>query len=72
MRTRRRGQLVKIYNRAGRHISTVSAGQTFGPGANLVHWDGMDRDGQPATEGVYIVTVEALDETQTKTLAVVK
>ena len=63
---------VKVFNRAGRHVSTVAAGQTFGPGSNLVYWDGMDRQGKPATEGVYIVTVEALDEKQTKTLAVVK
>lgn len=63
---------VKIYNRAGRHVSTVAQTQIFAPGNNLVYWDGMDREGQPATEGIYIITVEALDEKQTKTLAVVK
>ncbi len=63
---------VKIYNRAGRRIRTVAAGQTFNSGSNLVYWDGLDRNGRPALEGVYLVTVEALDERQTKTLAVVR
>jgi len=38
---------------------------SMGPGANLVYWDGRDRDGDAATEGLYLVTVEALDETRT-------
>jgi hypothetical protein len=62
---------VKVYNRAGRHVQTVSAGQTFGPGKNLVYWDGNDREGRTAIEGVYLVTVEALDQRLTQTVAVV-
>jgi hypothetical protein len=63
---------VKVYNRAGRLVREVTASQMFGAGANLVYWDGHDRDGRAAPEGMYLVTVEALGETRTKTLAVVE
>ena len=33
-------------------------------GANLVHWDGRDRKGDYATDGLYLVTVEALARTE--------
>jgi ligand-binding sensor domain-containing protein len=63
---------VKIYNRAGRLVREVTSGLTMGPGANLVYWDGRDRDGGVASEGLYLVTVEAMDERRTQTLAVVR
>jgi hypothetical protein len=63
---------VKIYNRAGRHVATVTEGIVYGPGQNLVYWDGRDRDGMLAGEGLYVVSVEALEDRQTKTVAVVK
>lgn len=63
---------VKVYNRAGRLVREVASGLALGAGANLVYWDGRDRDGDMAREGLYVVTVEALDEKQTQTLAVVE
>ena len=42
------------------------------PGANLAHWDGRDREGSIVTDGLYLVTVEALGQTRTSTLAVVR
>ena len=63
---------VRIYNRAGRLVREVASSQTFGAGANLVRWDGRNRDGAVVVDGIYLVTVEALGETRSTTLAVVK
>ena len=63
---------VRIYNRAGRLMREVLSGQVMGAGANLVRWDGRDREGGYATDGLYLVTVEALGETKRSTLAIVK
>jgi hypothetical protein len=58
--------------RAGRLVRTVAERESFGAGANLVRWDGRDRDGVLVEDGIYLVTVAALGETRTQTLAVVK
>ncbi len=63
---------VTVYNRAGRRIQRVVSGQQLGAGANLVRWDGRDEDGRVAEDGIYVVAVEALGETQKRTLAVVR
>jgi hypothetical protein len=63
---------VKVFNRGGRLVREVAKGESMGEGANLVRWDGRDRDGTPVGSGVYLVTVEALGETRTQTLAVAK
>jgi len=63
---------VRVYSRSGRLVREVVAGQAMNAGANLVRWDGRDRNGGFATDGLYLVTVEALGRTERKTLAVVK
>ncbi len=63
---------VRVYSRAGWLVREVASGSSFGPGANLVRWDGRDRAGSVVTDGLYLVTVEALGQTQTKSLAVVR
>jgi len=63
---------VRVFNRAGRLMREVLRDQALGPGANLVRWDGRDRDGSVVEDGLYLVTVEALGEKRTQTLAVVK
>jgi hypothetical protein len=63
---------VKIYNRAGRLVDEVATGLRMNAGANVVRWDGRDRGGSEVPDGLYIVTVEAPDETQTSSLAVVR
>ncbi len=63
---------VKVYNRAGRLVREVARSVSAGAGANIVRWDGHDDDGDIVAAGLYLVTVEALGETQTKTLAVVR
>lgn len=66
------GVTVKVYNRAGRLVRIVAENFAAGAGANLVRWDGRDRDGAIVGEGVYLVTVEALGSTLTQTLGVVR
>jgi len=63
---------VRVYNRSGRLVREVVADQSFGAGANLVRWDGRDREGVVVRDGLYIVTVEALGETKRSPLAVVR
>jgi len=63
---------VRVYSRSGRLVREVVAGQAMNAGANLVRWDGRDRNGGFAVDGLYLVTVEALGRTERKSLAVVK
>ncbi len=63
---------VRVYNRAGRMIREVSSGETMGPGASLVRWDGKDHSGVAVTDGLYLVTVEAAGKTERRTVAVVR
>ena len=63
---------VRVYNRAGWMVREVASGVALGPGANLVRWDGRDRDGSVVADGLYLVSVEALGRTETRTLAVVR
>jgi hypothetical protein len=48
------------------------SGETLGAGANLVSWDGKDEDHRDVDGGLYLVTIEALGETHTQTLGVVR
>lgn len=63
---------VSIHNRAGRLVRVVTSGRSLGPGTNLVSWDGKDEDRHDVDSGLYLVSVEALGETHTQTLAVVR
>jgi hypothetical protein len=63
---------VTIHNRAGRLVRVVMSGEELGPGTNLVGWNGQDEDHKPVEPGLYLVTVEALGETSTQTLGVVR
>lgn len=63
---------VKVYNRAGRLVREVVSGQTMGAGANLVRWDGRDDNALASPDGLYLVSVEAMGESQTKTISIVR
>ncbi len=63
---------VKVYNRAGRLVREVLAGGFLEAGANLLRWDGKNNGGVTVADGLYVVTVEALGQKQTATIAVVK
>ena len=63
---------VKVYNRAGRLVRVVADGLGMPAGQGVVRWDGRDRDGRIADEGIYLVMVEVPGGHFTKTLAVLK
>src|SRR5262249_48307583 len=63
---------VTVFNRAGRMVRAVASGLSMPGGAGVVRWDGKDRDGKVVEEGLYIVTVEALGDRRTQTLAVLR
>ena len=63
---------VKVFNRAGRLVKEVATDEPMGAGANLVRWDGRDRDGAVVDDGIYVVSVKALGQEQVHTLAVVR
>lgn len=66
------GVTVKLYNRAGRLVRTVARGVAASPGENLISWNGLDDEGHTLEPGLYLVTVEALGVTRTRTLAVTR
>lgn len=63
---------VTVHNRARRLVRIVTSGQSLGPGTNLVSWDGRDEQRRDVESGLYLVTVEALGQTHTQTLVVVR
>lgn len=63
---------VRVYNRAGRLVREVASGVALNAGSNLVPWDGRDDAGETVPDGLYVVVVEALGESRTRTLAVVR
>jgi hypothetical protein len=63
---------VRVFNRAGRLVRTVTSGQEMNAGANLVRWDGRDGDAELTPAGLYFITIEALGGTETKTVSIVR
>jgi hypothetical protein len=63
---------VTIHNRARRLVRIVTSGQSLGPGTNLVSWDGRDEERRDVDSGLYLVTVEALGQTHTQALSVIR
>ena len=63
---------ISIYNRAGRRVRELAQGTILSAGANLVYWDGLDQNGRPVEDGVYLVGVEALGEVLQKQVGVVR
>jgi hypothetical protein len=63
---------VRIYNRAGRLVRELTANAEFPAGSNVVRWNGLDRGGVPAADGIYVVAVEASGETRRGTVAIVR
>ena len=63
---------VNVYNLAGRLVRRVLDGQSMAGGANVVSWDGRDAEGAVVNAGMYVVSVEALGTTASKTVAVTR
>ncbi len=62
---------LRVYNRAGHFVRELASGVSLSAGANMIRWDGRDRDGRMVHEGLYLVSVEAMGTVQTRTVAVV-
>ena len=63
---------VRVYDRAGRLVREVIDGQNLNAGVNVVRWDGRKDGGGMVEDGLYVVSIEALGQKQTRTLAVVR
>ena len=63
---------VRVYSRSGRLVREVLPQSPMNAGNNLVRWDGRDRNGGFVTDGLYLVTIQALGQTKSLPLAVVK
>ncbi len=61
---------IKIYNIAGRLKRIIIDNVPLLLGINAIEWDGRDDDGNFCPTGLYIVTVEAEGNVQTKTVMV--
>lgn len=63
---------VTVFNRAGHLVREVVRGQTFGPGANLVWWDGKDGQGAVVLDGMYIVSLSGPGQRLARPVVVVR
>lgn len=63
---------VRVYDLTGRLVREVADGLQLQAGANVVRWDGRDREGREVKDGPYLVTVDADGTTRKRALAVVR
>jgi len=66
-----RDAVVHIFNAAGRHVRTLSAGSLV-PGDHSVTWNGVDSRGQQAATGTYLARVSVGGTQQTVKMSLVK
>jgi len=62
---------IRIHDLAGRRIATLPLG-ALAAGSHQVVWDGRDDRGKPAASGVYFYSLDALGETQSRRMTLVK
>ena len=63
---------VKVFDTAGRMIRNVASGVMLGAGEHTVRWDGGGADGRQVSNGLYMVSVEALGHKVTRKIPVVR
>jgi hypothetical protein len=56
--------VVRLFDAAGREISTLYSGRSVGP--NEILWDGSDSNGNPVPPGLYICFVEVVESVSSK------
>ena len=61
---------IKVYDVAGRLTRLIAQNQELGVGSQAIDWDGRDNKGQIVPTGLYIITVTAGGQTQTKVVNV--
>lgn len=53
-----------IYNALGQAMSTPISNQYYSSGNHMVHWDGLDQRGAPASSGIYFVELTVRQQLQ--------
>ncbi len=61
---------VKVYDLGGRLVRNLVESRTLFPGANVVEWNGRDRDGKPCSSGLYIVLLQTDGKAETMNVLV--
>ena len=52
---------LEIYNLLGQRVTTLIAGEMYGPGRHKVVWNGRSQNGMLVSSGVYIYRIQAGD-----------
>jgi Ca2+-binding EF-hand superfamily protein len=63
---------VRVFDAMGRLVRTVASSEPMGSGARSVRWDGQGQDGQPTSNGVYWISVEALGKKAIRKVALLR
>jgi len=53
-------------------VQVLVNGEMVGPGEHEVIWDGLDSAGRAVASGVYLYRIEALGESETKRMTLVR
>ena len=61
---------IKIYNTAGRLVRALKENEAMCYGNKVVFWNGKNKWGKFCVSGLYIVTIQAEDKMETKTVVV--
>jgi hypothetical protein len=62
----------EVWSVEGARVRTLSKTRHFGPGDNLLTWDGLDDRGSPVASGVYFVRLETRVGVQTRRAVLLK
>ena len=62
----------QVFNRAGRLVRELASNTNLKAGQNVVRWDGCDVNGARVEDGLYLVTIQSLNQRQTRGIAVVR
>jgi hypothetical protein len=66
------GVSVKVFDRSGRLVRTVTDGAAMPAGSNVVRWNGRDLNGEVVPDDLYLIGIEAIGERIIRTVAVVR
>ncbi len=66
------GASVRVYDMAGRLVRSVASSNVLAEGEHVVRWEGTGMDGRQVSNGLYMISVQALGQRVTKKIAVVR
>ncbi len=61
-----------VHDVSGHRVRVLVDGETVGPGAHEVVWNGLDSEGGPVASGVYFYRIEALGVSETRRMTLVR